>query len=154
MSLDTSAVAFRILEIVSILLPLVLVLLQVSIQYYRDESVETRPVEQGVIFISIGLAGVVLVSAGFSAIDILTQQDYATLITDTLTLVQSALFLLILPLSFIVLGAITDIARETDFTAIRLSRNPNQKGSHTEQVSNTPSTDDETKESEESEHEQ
>lgn len=148
MTLSDSTVAFRILEVVSILFPLVLVFLRVSIQYYRDESVESRPVEQGVILLSIGFAGAILISAGTNAVDILTQKSYSPIITNTLSLVRSAMFLLVLPLSFIVFGALTDLAREADLS-ISTPAFFNQNRSQTEQESNTPGTDEHSKEAEE-----
>lgn len=147
MALSDSVVAFRILEIVSILFPLVLVFLRVSIQYYRDEDVESRPVEQGVILLSIGFAGAILISAGTNAVDVLTEQGYSPIIMNTLSLVRSAIFLLVLPLSFIVFGALTDLAREADLSITIpafLTRNQSQ----TEQESNTRGTDENSKETE------
>ena len=114
MTLSSSAAAFRIVEIAAILLPLVLVLLQVSIQYYRGDDVETRPFEQGIILVSIGVAGVGLASAASSSIGVLVSQDYSAPVQNSLDQIQGVFFFLAVPVAFIVFAAVTDLGDGDD----------------------------------------
>jgi len=147
-TLSNSAAAFRVLEIVAILLPLVLVLLQVSIQYYRGDDVETRPYEQGMILVSIGLAAVGLASAASTSIEILVSQGYSTPIRNSLGTIQGVFFFLAVPVAFIVFAAVSDLVEESDLS-ISLRGTQDDTG----QESNTHGTDDETETAEDYEHE-
>lgn len=148
MTLSNSAAAFRVLEIVAILLPLVLVLLQVSIQYYRGDDVETRPLEQGMILVSIGLAAVGLASAASTSIEILVSQGYSAPIRNSLGTIRGVFFFLAVPVAFIVFAAVSDLVEESGLS-VSLRGTQHDTG----QESNTHATDSETETAEDHEHE-
>lgn len=114
MTVSNSAAAFRVLELVSLLLPLVLILLQVSVRYYRNDEVSTLAIEHATILLSIAAAALVLVIAGVSSIDSLLQEGYASSIQTSLSLIRNALYLLVFPVVLMVTATIIEVAKDAE----------------------------------------
>ncbi|OYR60497.1 hypothetical protein DJ80_15360 [Halorubrum ezzemoulense] len=121
---------------------MVLVLLQVSIQYYRREDSNAGRIEQIAVLVSVFFAAALLTSSGYNAADLLLRLEYPQLIQDGLLFIQNSLLLLTLPVLFIILAVITDIL---DGVEISTEFSLESLRSGTEQESNTSGTDEESK---------
>ena len=101
--------AFRIVELVSLLLPIVLVVLQFTVRYYRRDETGSPAVRQAIVLIAIGVAGITTVGAGFFAVSFLSTAGYATLVGFSLQLLQVAVVAFAVPILVILLLAFSEL---------------------------------------------
>lgn len=155
----STTAAFRILELVSVLIPIVFVMLQFTIRYYRNQDTAQAAIIQGPVLGVIGVLSLVIIFAGVSSVEFLLDQSYDETIIQSFQLLRAAMILAAGATIALVATVIADIVPQmvaeiksmTNDTADRLptSADPNDRGEGT----SLDEQNDELNETEEENHE-
>lgn len=111
MAQSTNA-AFRLVELVSLLLPIVLVILQFTVRYYRNNETGSPATSQLIILIAIAIITGFTIFAGAFSIQFLITSGFDQDIQISLQLLQGAVVLFIVPVVVILLMAFSEVLND------------------------------------------
>ncbi|MGQ4554622.1 hypothetical protein [Halobellus sp. GM3] len=97
------------MELVSLLLPIILVVLQFTVRYYRNEETGSPAVRQATVLISLAFVAGCTILAGILSMDFLIREGYEQMIQVSLQLLQFALGFFVIPVVVILLMALSEI---------------------------------------------